>query len=89
MGFEPTDAFTSPVFKTGSFDRSDSSPFLATRLIIAKKQRLVNTFLLFFIPFRYIPVIVALPVAIGTHFALKIVTVFDEIVSKLFRTIDI
>ena len=27
VGFEPTDAFTSPVFKTGSFNRSDISPF--------------------------------------------------------------
>ena len=27
VGFEPTDAFTSPVFKTGSFDHSDISPF--------------------------------------------------------------
>ena len=26
MGFEPTDAFTSPVFKTGAFDRSAISP---------------------------------------------------------------
>ncbi len=26
MGFEPTDAFTSPVFKTGSFNHSDISP---------------------------------------------------------------
>ena len=26
VGFEPTDAFTSPVFKTGSFNRSDISP---------------------------------------------------------------
>ena len=45
VGFEPTDAFTSPVFKTGSFDRSDSSPFLATGFIIAKKRPIVNTFL--------------------------------------------
>ena len=45
VGFEPTDAFTSPVFKTGSFDRSDSSPFLATDFIIAKKYCIVNTFL--------------------------------------------
>ena len=28
VGFEPTDVFTSPVFKTGSFNRSDISPFL-------------------------------------------------------------
>ena len=27
VGFEPTDACTSPVFKTGSFDHSDISPF--------------------------------------------------------------
>ena len=26
MGFEPTDAFTSPVFKTGAFDHSAISP---------------------------------------------------------------
>ena len=26
VGFEPTDAFTSPVFKTGSLNRSDISP---------------------------------------------------------------
>ena len=26
MGFEPTDAFTSPVFKTGAFDHSATSP---------------------------------------------------------------
>ncbi len=26
MGFEPTDACASPVFKTGSFNRSDISP---------------------------------------------------------------
>ena len=26
VGFEPTDARTSPVFKTGSFNRSDISP---------------------------------------------------------------
>ena len=28
VGFEPTDAYTSPVFKTGSFNRSDISPKL-------------------------------------------------------------
>ena len=27
VGFEPTDACTSPVFKTGSFNRSDISPY--------------------------------------------------------------
>lgn len=27
VGFEPTDARTSPVFKTGSFNRSDISPY--------------------------------------------------------------
>ena len=26
VGFEPTDAFTSPVFKTGSLNHSDISP---------------------------------------------------------------
>ena len=26
VGFEPTDVFTSPVFKTGSLNRSDISP---------------------------------------------------------------
>lgn len=26
VGFEPTDAYTSPVFKTGSLNRSDISP---------------------------------------------------------------
>ena len=26
VGFEPTDAFTSPVFKTGAFNRSAISP---------------------------------------------------------------
>jgi hypothetical protein len=26
VGFEPTNAFTSPVFKTGSIGRSDSPP---------------------------------------------------------------
>ena len=27
VGFEPTDAFTSPVFKTGAFDHSAISPY--------------------------------------------------------------
>ena len=27
MGFEPTDAFTSPVFKTGAFNHSAISPY--------------------------------------------------------------
>ena len=53
MGFEPTDAFTSPVFKTGSFDRSDSSPNFCyniftvptTNLIITKKSHFVNSFM--------------------------------------------
>ena len=32
VGFEPTDAFTSPVFKTGAFNRSAISPDLVPRL---------------------------------------------------------
>ena len=31
MGFEPTDAFTSPVFKTGAFDHSAISPCVKVR----------------------------------------------------------
>ena len=31
MGFEPTDAFTSPVFKTGAFDHSAISPYAKFR----------------------------------------------------------
>ena len=89
MGFEPTDAFTSPVFKTGSFDRSDSSPFLATRLIIAKKHLIVNTFLLFFVPLAYIPVILLLPVLVRARFIFKIVGGFQKIVCKLFRAVYI
>ena len=30
VGFEPTDACASPVFKTGSFNRSDISPYKET-----------------------------------------------------------
>ena len=46
MGFEPTDAFTSPVFKTGSLNRSDISPnrFQATHRILAHLPLFVNTF---------------------------------------------
>ena len=32
VGFEPTDAFTSPVFKTGAFDHSAISPFVKANL---------------------------------------------------------
>ena len=32
MGFEPTDAFTSPVFKTGAFNHSAISPFVKANL---------------------------------------------------------
>ena len=32
VGFEPTDAFTSPVFKTGAFNRSAISPFVKANL---------------------------------------------------------
>ena len=31
VGFEPTDAFTSPVFKTGAFDHSAISPCVKVR----------------------------------------------------------
>ena len=34
VGFEPTDAFASPVFKTGSFNRSDISPEKAGASIV-------------------------------------------------------
>ena len=34
MGFEPTDALTSPVFKTGAFDHSAISPCVKTPLSI-------------------------------------------------------
>ena len=34
VGFEPTDAFTSPVFKTGSLNRSDISPCMIIQLYI-------------------------------------------------------
>ena len=33
MGFEPTDAFTSPVFKTGAFDHSAISPCAKASLV--------------------------------------------------------
>ena len=33
MGFEPTDAFTSPVFKTGAFDHSAISPCVKASLV--------------------------------------------------------
>ena len=32
VGFEPTDAFTSPVFKTGAFDHSAISPYVKANL---------------------------------------------------------
>ena len=33
VGFEPTDAFTSPVFKTGAFDHSAISPCVKALLM--------------------------------------------------------
>lgn len=48
MGFEPTDARTSPVFKTGSFNRSDISPRVDDFLIISDLYLLVNTYFLYF-----------------------------------------
>ena len=33
VGFEPTDAFTSPVFKTGAFDHSAISPCVKASLV--------------------------------------------------------
>ena len=33
VGFEPTDAFTSPVFKTGAFDHSAISPYVKASLV--------------------------------------------------------
>ena len=50
VGFEPTDARTSPVFKTGSFNRSDISPQIisTTDRIISKNLSFVNTFFKFF-----------------------------------------
>ena len=33
VGFEPTDAFTSPVFKTGAFDHSAISPYAKALLM--------------------------------------------------------
>jgi hypothetical protein len=33
VGFEPTDAFTSPVFKTGAFDHSAISPYAKAPLL--------------------------------------------------------
>ena len=33
VGFEPTDAFTSPVFKTGAFDHSAISPCAKASLV--------------------------------------------------------
>ena len=47
MGFEPTDARTSPVFKTGSFDRSDISP-QPTNYIIHDFCYFVNPFFDFY-----------------------------------------
>ena len=50
VGFEPTDAFTSPVFKTGSLNRSDISPnrLSGTSRILPHQVRFVNTIFKFF-----------------------------------------
>ena len=41
VGFEPTDAFTSPVFKTGAFDHSAISPDIKAAGPLPQSQSIV------------------------------------------------
>ena len=44
MGFEPTDTCASPVFKTGSFNHSDISPYV-DRKVRRKRLAIISQFM--------------------------------------------